>query len=181
MLYYVASDYHFFHKNIIKYSERPFKNVEEMNAELVKRWNETVTNSDVVYYLGDFAMGKFGMSKDNTLKDMVSSLNGYKKILFLGNHDNSQGKMYEYGWDVVLDQAVVNTVYGRVLLRHYPLLSQHRSSYKMQNILCCIHGHIHVGPDDEYNINASCEMTDYRPILIESIIKRWKNGKGKCL
>jgi len=51
-----TSDHHFGHKNIIEFSKRPFANVEEMNAELVKRWNERIAKEDKVYHLGDFAL-----------------------------------------------------------------------------------------------------------------------------
>lgn len=50
------SDTHFGHVNILKYDERPFADIEEMNEELIKRWNKKVKNGDTVWFLGDFAM-----------------------------------------------------------------------------------------------------------------------------
>ena len=35
---YIA-DWHYAHANILAFDNRPFKTVEEMNEELVKRWN----------------------------------------------------------------------------------------------------------------------------------------------
>ena len=54
--YYFTSDWHLFHANIIKYSKRPFKNVEEMNEVILQNYFEVVKPGDRVYYLGDFAL-----------------------------------------------------------------------------------------------------------------------------
>lgn len=50
-----TSDTHFGHENIIRYCGRPFRNTEEMNAELIRRWRETVPEDGIVFHLGDFA------------------------------------------------------------------------------------------------------------------------------
>lgn len=81
MSIFFTSDTHFGHKNIIRYSERPFADFEEMDWKIVDQWNKTVGDTDVVYHLGDVAMGASDRW-DNILK----SLNGYK-ILVVGNHD----------------------------------------------------------------------------------------------
>ena len=36
------------HKNIIEYCNRPFANIEDMNKQLIERWNETVDWDDTV-------------------------------------------------------------------------------------------------------------------------------------
>ena len=51
------SDTHFGHENIIRFCNRPFQNAEEMNAELIRRWRETVPEDGIVFHLGDFAHG----------------------------------------------------------------------------------------------------------------------------
>lgn len=51
---YYISDLHLGHENVIRFDNRPFDSVEEMNETLVNNWNSVVTNADHVYHLGDF-------------------------------------------------------------------------------------------------------------------------------
>lgn len=81
---FFTSDTHFGHKNIIKHCERPFKSVQEMDDTMIENWNNVVGPDDIVYHLGDFALGR-GSYMQNVL-DICSVLNG-KKILIYGNHD----------------------------------------------------------------------------------------------
>jgi calcineurin-like phosphoesterase family protein len=39
---FFSSDYHFYHKNVIKYCNRPFNNVEEMNEKIISNHNKLV-------------------------------------------------------------------------------------------------------------------------------------------
>jgi calcineurin-like phosphoesterase family protein len=55
---YFSSDHHFSHSNVIKYCNRPYTSVQEMNEDLIQRWNNQVKPEDTVYYLGDFSLGK---------------------------------------------------------------------------------------------------------------------------
>lgn len=50
---FFTSDLHFGHENVIKFDNRPFRSVEEMDAELISRWNNKVKKGDLVYVLGD--------------------------------------------------------------------------------------------------------------------------------
>lgn len=54
---FLTSDHHFYRKNIIKYCERPFLCIEEMNEFMVGAWNSVVVPYDTVYHLGDFGLG----------------------------------------------------------------------------------------------------------------------------
>lgn len=80
---FFTSDTHFGHKNIIKFSERPFASLEEMDAEMIRRWNEKVGETDEVYHLGDF-----GLCSPSYLANILSQLNG-KIYLITGNHETA--------------------------------------------------------------------------------------------
>lgn len=81
MTTYYTSDLHFGHLNIIRFCDRPFPGVSAMNSRLVQLWNETVTDDDTVWVLGDVALGAL----DESLAH-IGRLAGHK-ILVPGNHD----------------------------------------------------------------------------------------------
>lgn len=68
MIYFIA-DTHFNHDNIIKYCNRPFKNSQEMNEYIIKKWNSVVKKEDTVYHLGDVGFGT-----TEILKELISRL-----------------------------------------------------------------------------------------------------------
>ena len=84
MIYFI-SDTHFNHRNCIWHNNRPFKNVEEMDAQLIKNWNRVVKNNDEIYHLGDFAW----QVSPTRLKEIMEQLNGHKHLI-LGNHDKEK-------------------------------------------------------------------------------------------
>ena len=79
---YFTSDLHFGHENVIKFDNRPFKTVEEMDEELIRRWNAKVGKGDLVYVLGDMIW----KSRNGDAEQLIKSLNG-QIILIKGNHD----------------------------------------------------------------------------------------------
>lgn len=83
---WVISDTHWFHKNIIEYNERPFENWEDMNEKMIEAWNNKVGKKDLVYHLGDLAMGNgMGPNHEHLVK-LLNRLNG-RIVLIVGNHD----------------------------------------------------------------------------------------------
>lgn len=53
---FFTSDTHFWHKNIIEYSCRPYNSIEDMNEDFIDKWNSIVRRGDIIYHLGDFAL-----------------------------------------------------------------------------------------------------------------------------
>jgi calcineurin-like phosphoesterase family protein len=80
---FLISDTHFDHQNIIKYCNRDFKNKDDMNTFLLDSWNNTIKNSDTVYFLGDLRYGR----GSHPMNYWLEQLNG--NIIFIaGSHDN---------------------------------------------------------------------------------------------
>ena len=79
---YFISDCHFGHKNIIKYCNRPYSSIEEMDEDLINRWNKKVHKNDIIYIVGDL----FYFSIENA-KSVLDRLKG-RKHLIRGNHDD---------------------------------------------------------------------------------------------
>ena len=78
---FFTSDTHFYHGNIIRFCNRPFKDVEVMNETIISNWNNTVGQDDTIFHLGDFCLG--GSAEWTKILDR---LNG-KIYLIMGNHD----------------------------------------------------------------------------------------------
>ena len=57
---FITSDTHFSHARIIELAGRPFTSVEEMDDELIRRWNETVAPDDIVLQIDAAAAARPG-------------------------------------------------------------------------------------------------------------------------
>lgn len=157
MIYFIA-DTHFNHENIIKYCNRPFKNSQEMNEHIIKKWNSVVKKEDTVYHLGDVGFGTTEM-----LKDLVGRLNG-TKILLRGNHDFKRGlnSWKEVGFSEVYKKKIE---LGNLILTHAPIELEDKEKIN-------VFGHIHNKPLDmrfnkDNHICVSCDVVDYTPIIIK--------------
>lgn len=168
MIYFV-SDTHFCHNNIIKYCNRPFNNVNEMNEILINNWNSVVTNDDTIYHLGDFCL-----SSNEEIKNIFDKLNG-KKILIRGNHDRKSVIFYEnIGFKVLINAPIVLDKY-KLMLSHSPLPDS-----KILDGYINLHGHIHNKnmDDDNYykdicsknkHINISIDVTNFKPVSLDEV------------
>lgn len=134
-----TSDTHFGHENIIRFCNRPFDNVDEMNEALIKNWNSVVKPDDTVFHLGDFAFG--GSTTWNSILDV---LNG-NIILIKGNHDRKnlrQGFINKFSG--VYSQLQILVEGQSIYLNHYPFLC-YGGTYR-NNPVWQLFGHVHSGP-----------------------------------
>jgi len=159
---YLTSDTHFGHLGVCTFLRndgtklRPWNSPEEMDEELIKRWNETVKPNDKVYHLGDVVINRRCF---NTLH----RLNG-DKVLIRGNHDIFKLGDYTPFFRDIRGYHVMD----KMILSHIPIHPLSKGRFKAN-----IHGHLHANViDDPWYINVCVEQTDYRPILFEEIKKK---------
>lgn len=165
---FFTSDNHFGHKNILKFENRPFSTVEEMDEYMIKQWNNKVSNNDIVYILGDFSF--YNKIKTNEILEM---LNG-KKILITGNHDKSALECkYRFEYISPLHEIKINKI--NVVLCHYPMLKWNKSHYGSIQL----HGHTHsnlMGITNQYNVGV--DINNLVPCELEEIIYNNERNKG---
>ncbi len=159
MIYFIA-DTHFNHANIIKYCNRPFKNTDEMNKYIIRKWNSVVKETDTVYHLGDVGFGKF-----EELKTLVESLNG-RKILLRGNHD------FKIGVNTWKEIGFLEVYKKKIILDN--LLLTHAPTEEVEENQVNVFGHIHDKPidkkfDKKNHVCVSCDVVDYIPVSISKI------------
>lgn len=111
---FFTADWHIGHKNILKFDNRPFKDINHMREGLIRRYNSIVEIQDVVYFLGDM-----GFAGDD-LRHTIDRLNG-TKILVLGNHDKKNQAMLCSGFDAVVNSASMVIAGEMVTMTHCPL------------------------------------------------------------
>lgn len=192
--FWVISDTHFFHNNIVNFCDRNShlkrligpsqykKKPVDHNTYMVERWNAVVGKDDPILHLGDVAMGR-GDSWSRFEFDVAPRLNG-DKYLILGNHDDDRRDWAALGFTVIgeFGQMVNNKT---VTFSHYPLDPDHALGLTSDERH--VHGHIHNNgyaiisgehgwrhgtTDTSRNqINVSVEVIDYTPQKLSSLIK----------
>jgi calcineurin-like phosphoesterase family protein len=196
---FLTSDTHFGHAGVCRFTEadgitkiRPWTDPDEMDEEMIKRWNDRIRPNDKVYHLGDVVINR------KSLKTL-HRLNG-DKVLIRGNHDIFRDDEYREYFRELRAYHVMNGM----ILSHIPV---HEAS--LGRFGTNIHGHLHTnrvkrarGVDartgavlysDENDVRYHCvcvEQTDFAPILFEDAIKRieaeggtvgFKNGNGPAM
>lgn len=176
---FVISDTHFFHNNILKFIKSDgtlvrggFSCIEEMNEKIIDNWNNTVSDEDEIYHLGDFTFGS-----KNRIKEIAPRLKGRKRLI-LGNHDY-QPKEYEKYFEKIFSyRQFGRDMFKRsVVLCHFPL---HKCAYDYRTGKegLNIHGHLHHNlTGEDKHVNVCVEHTGYKPVSIEDIVdEKFKNG-----
>lgn len=117
---FVTSDWHLGHEKSITFDKRPFTDLDHMHRVLIANYNATVRSQDICYFLGDIGFRDAGY-------DIIHKLNG-KKICVLGNHDKGKSKMYEMGFDLVINGVMTTIGKSIITMSHCPLRGVFRES-----------------------------------------------------
>ena len=184
---FLVSDTHFGHEKtctVFKREDgsplRPFSCAEEMDEEMIKRWNERVRPNDKVYHLGDVVINRKYLH-------VLGRLNG-DKVLIRGNHDIFKLEDYTTYFRDVRGYDVKNGM----ILSHIPVHVESLGRFGVN-----IHGHLHANRvkkirgvdvktgemlysteiDPRYH-NVCVEMTDFAPISLEEVYERIRNEGG---
>lgn len=176
MIWFTA-DQHLNHTNIIKYCNRPFKDVNEMDTKLIFDWNSIIRADDCVFHLGDLCLGNL-----NVASIYIPRLNGTIHLLANDQHHDRRWlndfKKYNYPMHRLILEAPLLTLepsYPRnnvpIVLCHFPLAEWDRKHYGAWHL----HGHSHgtykaegkildVGVDSAYKLLGA-----YRPFSMMEV------------
>jgi len=151
---YFTADHHFGHRNILRFCNRPFDDVDEHDRELIDRWNSTVTSVDIVWHLGDFSYRGGG----KLARKVFSQLRGSKHLI-CGNHDGQTVR--ELPWSSVRDYADISVEDQRLILFHYSM----KVWPSMRNGAVQLYGHSHGKmPADRQSIDVGVDNWAFRPV-----------------
>lgn len=160
---FYSADWHIGDNNILTYEHRPFKDLDEMEHIIVCNHNNTVSDGDTSYLLGDIGDIR-----------VLSKLKG-RIVVVCGNHDN-----YDELREMYPDMEIIRypIFHNNTWLSHEPL------GYMPPEIpYLNIHGHLHrfnygLLERDWASGNryfcVSMEQIGYTPISREEIKRRIK-------
>lgn len=159
---FFISDTHFSHRNILTYE--PIRKdifgvetVEQMDEKIIKNWNSTVSNDDLVWFLGDFAMGS-----RNHVVELGHKLNGHKYMI-KGNHDIYPDQVYfDAGFERVSRYPVI--LKKKFILSHAPMDDIDTGSFI--NIFGHVHSKGNYEDKKDHFICVCIERTDGKPITL---------------
>lgn len=182
---FFTSDHHFGHANIIGYCQRPFADANEMDGQMLRRWNERVGPEDTVYYLGDFCL------QDRRVAPLLAGLNGHKHLI-MGNHDSchpckkaaalKRGIYYRAGFETLELERTMTIAGQSVLLTHMPYMEAEPAEGGYQPKFAqfrprnqggwLVHGHVHEKwKTKDRMINVGVDVWDFYPVPLADIAR----------
>lgn len=175
-----TSDTHWGHANIIKYSNRPFDDVNQMNEALIANWNAVVSPKDTVYHLGDVAFMPY-----KEFKAVFRRLHGNKHII-LGNHDSVIESNLS---DILKDKTLgiysvqnyleVRSEGQKLVLFHYGMRVWNRSHHGSIHLYGHSHGSLPPhGKSVDVGVDSIEITSEYRPVSLKEVVKYMDNREA---
>lgn len=157
-MYFFTADQHFGHKNIIKYCDRPFNSVEEMNATIISNFNEVVGKDDRTIHVGDLTF--------RNPDKYICQLNGTHTFI-RGNHDRWMNRSYHEIW--------CKTIEGQHLVAcHYAMRVWNRSHYGSWQVYA--HSHAKLPPIGLQH-DVGVDNNNFYPVSFEELKEIFKKLK----
>lgn len=153
-MYFFTADEHYGHENIIKYCNRPFINVEDMDIALIHRHNEVIGSSDVVVHAGDFTM-----KHESEAHKYIRELNGHH-IFLKGSHDYWLGRDFKMQiWEEQIEGHFV-------VVCHYAMRTWARSHHNSWQL----YGHSHgkLSPIGK-QLDIGVDSNNFTPLSFEKV------------
>jgi len=172
---FFTSDTHYGHANIIKYCNRPFASIEEMDSSLIANHNSVVSENDTVYHIGDFAFGNL-----YAIERYFSKLNGRIRVV-PGGHDKwiNDAKKFvtRSGYKVEILPPLYSLEIGGliVVLCHYALRVWDRSHYSSIHLYGHSHGNL---PPIGRSIDVGVDCNNFYPFSLADIERRLANEQN---
>ena len=174
MTTWFTADTHLGHENVIRYCNRPFPSVAEMDEGLIENWNQAVNPDDVIYHLGDFTL--LGKEPANAY---FQHLNGRIRVI-PGGHDHrwlGKGDYLSGSGHPVSILPPLRTIKVSlpdpdqpqlIVLCHYSLRVWDRSHYGSWHLYGHSHGNL-LPLENSLDVGVDC--WDFQPISLETIIR----------
>jgi len=161
MSFFFTADQHYGHRNIIKYCNRPFESIEEMDETLIENHNEVVKDDgDIVYHVGDFAL-----APPYRVLYIIDRLNG-KNIFIKGSHDRWMRKAEMGVFPYIVELKLEGGIH--IVLCHYAMRVWPRSHYNSWQIF----GHSHGGLEPvgkQWDVGV--DNNNFYPVSLDQIVE----------
>lgn len=156
---YIISDLHYYHKNIIKYCNRPYslEEIPKMNEDILAEFDKLPEGSTILN-LGDLYLS-FNKTFDD-IKYLVDRMKANNKRLeiLLGNHDRTVPrymKGYKEKTAVELFQELGFDKVYKEPFEEDGMIFCHEPIYTTDKLV--VHGHVHDKDVDENYFNHECD------------------------
>ncbi len=171
-----TADLHLGHTGVLKWRPQ-FSTLDEMHGEIIKRWNDVVSDSDEVWVLGDVALRWSALP-------LMDSLKGTKHLV-AGNHDACHPRHHDHAKRLHRYLQHFESVHlmvesDDIVLSHFPYSGDHTREDRfaewrpVDEGKILLHGHVH----DAWcvkgrQINVGVDVWDFAPVTAEWASTNW--------